>query len=280
MSLPLALAVTAQGHVLATDVDERLVPLLQDRARSEGLVQLEAVRVGDGLDPIYRGRTFDRIVMCSVIEYLAAPDAFLRGLQAHLRADSGRLAIVQGRTDPLYFAADFETSFRLERLVAEGPKAPLGRRLDPAIWHALAAHASAQPVGLPLPATLTAPLAAAFNRWLADPQWTRDLAAGSPDGTLAPLLAALGDDDRALAQWLLQHEGQVRGLPAVAERVTRTMNWTLLLPWFRDALPREIYPRGIYLTPEGIVRRMQALGYRLERRVTGLPGHDMLIFVR
>lgn len=279
LSFPLARAVTPTGRVYATDVDDRLVPLLQERAVREGVASLTAVLVGPDFDPFYRDKQFDLVIMCSVFEYLRSPSAFFRQLRPTVRAGSGRLAVLQGRTSATYFPTDFGASFRSADLLAEGPASPVGRRVPAAL---LERHAAGG-----IDADGMAALADAFNRLLDDPRLLGDLtafaAATSPGHR--DLFAGHGFDDVAVVRWIYRHfdatglwDAPPATLSGPERNAVRTVNWLALLPRFRDGLPREIFARGIYLTPAGITRRLEAEGFRLVRSVTTLPAHDFLVF--
>ncbi len=283
LSLPLARALQGQGRVYATDVDERLVPVLRDKAAREGLTALHPVLVQPGVDPFYATQVFDRMLLCSVFEYLQAPTDFFAALRPSLRPGTGRLAILQGHTHARYFATDFHVGFRRARLLAEGQHSPVLDRLQPHVRERL----RSLPADLPIDTTLATELAADFERMLADSRLLADLLWRDDPvlGLGAGWLNAIADDDRMLLAWIhahfdgtgLWHGHQPPRTPAETAAI-RTVAFTALLPYFPDNMPREVYPRGIYLTPQGIARRLQAVGYRLERTVRTLPGHDFLIF--
>ena len=283
LSFPLARAVTPTGRVYATDVDDRLVPLLQERAVKEGVPSLIPVLVGPDFDPFYRDKQFDLVVMCAVFEYLRSPSDFFRQLLPTIRAGTGRLALLQGRTSAIYFPSDFGQSFRSDAVLAEGPESPLGRRLG---LHALERHAQIGK-GEAVDEALAATLTDGFNRLLVDPRLLAELAAFAEarNRNGRGLFAGHGVDDVAVVRWIHHHFDAVglwdepkADLAPHERNAVRTVNWMALLPYFRESLPREIFARGIYLTPQGIKRRLEAEGYRLVRSVTSLPAHDFLVF--
>jgi len=285
LSLPIARALNGRGRVFATDVDDRLVPVLRDRAAAQGLEVLQAVHVQPGFDPFYRDKQFDRVVMCSVFEYLQSPSAFFEALRPSLRPGSGRLAILQGHTRARYFPTDFDGTFRRAPLLAQGDGSPVLRRMPPN----LRAHLRRVPVDLPVDATLAADLAVAFERMLADPLLVSDLLWHDDPalGLGRTWLRSIAADDRALLAWIHVHfddthlwQGPSQPQTQAEREAVRTAVWTALSPYFSDTLPREIFARGIYLSPAGIVRRMQAAGYRLDSTVQALEGHDFLLFSR
>ncbi len=285
LSLPIARALQGSGRIYATDVDPRLVPVLREKAAREGLTTLQAVLVQPGFDPFYRGVVFDRVLLCSVFEYLQAPSAFFAALRPSLRPDTGRLAVLQGHSHARFFPTDFNVSFLRARLLAGGERSPVLQRLRPDVRMRLQALAADGPID----ATLATDLAAEFDQLLADPRllaellWQDDPVLGSG----AAWLQAIASDDRALLMWIHNHfdetglwEGRRAPQGPVELAAVRTAVWTALLPYFAETLPREVYPRGIYLTAAGIARRLQAVGYRFVHTVADMPGHDFLIFAR
>ena len=282
LSLPMAAALAGQGQVWAVDVDPRMVELLEQRARDQGLATLTAVHLQPDDDPFYQGHTFDLAVLCSVYEYLGAPDAFFTMLASTLRPGSGRLAILQGHTAERWFPTDFGAPFRPSVLRATAPNGPVWTRLRTVTQTALLALAPTETAD----ALLQGLLAKDFAPMLDDHRLVIDMLsaqgpAGEPAGTW---LARLGPDDRQVLGGVARMLGRRQDMPWTTDRylldraALRTVNWLALLPFFDESLPREVYPRGIYLTPKGIARRLARVGFRLERTVTALPAHDFLVF--
>ncbi len=283
LSFPMARAVTPTGRVYATDVDDRIVPLLQARAKREGVATLTPVLVGPDFDAFYRDKQFDLAVMCSSFEYLRSPSDFFRQLRPTIRAGTGRVAILQARTVATYFASDFGETLRSEALLAEGVDSPLGRRVRA---ENLERHARRVP-GAPVQPGVAAALAEDFNRLLDDPRLLTELAAfatvKNPRGR--GLFVEQGFDDVTVVRWILHNFDRIglwdepKAELAPHERnALRTVNWIALLPYFSETLPREFFARGIYLSPKGITRRLEAEGYRFVRSVPILQAHDFLIF--
>ncbi|MEY3013738.1 MAG: hypothetical protein RIT45_2473 [Pseudomonadota bacterium] len=264
ISVPLARAVAPDGHVDATDIDPRMFALLRQRTRELGLGTLHPHLVHEERDPFYRGRQWDRVLLCTVYEYLGAPGPFVASLRERIAA-GGRLVVLQGKVAPGFLPTDFGSGFDRHALRTNPLWAPL-RRLVPAEGDDEA-------------------MAAAFDRAIASPTLLGALLDGygpGPDG-LAAWLARLAPSDRAVAGWLLDVHGREPGLwrghgDPHLQRVRRLLSWYALTPLFREDLIREFYPRGVYFTPEGLRRRFEAAGWRALPTAQPFAAHDVLIF--
>jgi hypothetical protein len=294
LSVPLARAVTPDGVVYATDVDERLVAALSARVAAEQLDALKPQFVVPEGDAFYASQRFDRVMMCSVFEYLRSPSDFFAALRPSLPTGA-RIAILQGRTGATYLPSDFDGPFALPVLRGDGESGPVWRRLPKALQARLSQAGAAKS----LDEDDRAAMAQAFDAMLDDASLVMALAAladGRDAGdhgvggarVTGALFAGLGVDDRALAAeivalfqdeglWAVDGSNVKANRDAAADNAVRTLNWLALLRYFPRSLPREVYPRGIYLTPAGIVRRLQAVGYRQLRLIDGLAAHDFVL---
>jgi SAM-dependent methyltransferase len=90
-SLPMARALAGSGRVYASELDGPQVTYMNEVARREGLDNFEAVKVGEGFDPFYGSKLFDRIYFGSVYQFLPEPLDYLGRLVQSLRPDTGRL---------------------------------------------------------------------------------------------------------------------------------------------------------------------------------------------
>lgn len=91
LTLRLAQATGAKGHVIATDIDERSLAALRARAHAEGLDWIETRRVRSdetGLGPA----CCDLVLLAEVDQYLPDRAAYLRALVPSLRP-GGRIAV-------------------------------------------------------------------------------------------------------------------------------------------------------------------------------------------
>lgn len=278
MSAPMAARVGAEGVVYATDVDPAMIEVLLRRAQDEALPALRPRLVAPGVDPWYAGLRVDRVLLCSVYEYLEAPLPFLRALSAALRPD-GRLLLLQGRSDAHYLASDFDIGFRLASLRSEPGWAPVWRRLPEPIRAGLATmdgRALSAPAAAPLRQALAARLALVLD---AAPLPGELVAARRLPLSAAGLGAVAGADEAMVVRWIVEHHDLAR--PENWPRQVRAdLNFRLLLGLFGDTFARELYPRGVYLQPEGIARRAEAAGLRRLPLDHGLAGHDALLFAR
>jgi hypothetical protein len=255
LSLPMARAVTPDGTVHALDVDPRMVELLKKRAADQHLERLKPVLVQPGLDHFYTRESFDLAVLCTVYEYLDAPVAFLRHVRAALVPRKGKLALLQGKVSTPFFASDFGIGFRHDRL------RQLGARVPPDLQAAVDRIGK----GDIADAALRERLAELFNELARDPALPATL----------PLPDA--GDDAKLLTWLSAHRGK-GPTPAIQAAALLTEVQIRLRSFFANGLNREVFPRGIYLGERRLVRALALAGYRLERRVDGLPAHDFWIF--
>ena len=276
MSAPMAAQVGATGVVHATDVDPAMIEVLNRRAQAETLPALRPRLVAIGVDPWYVGLRVDRALLCSVYEYLEAPLPFLRALSAALRPE-GRLLLLQGRSDAHYLASDFEVGFRLTALRGEARWAPLWRRL-PEPLRARLATLDAAGLAAPEAAPLRRALADGLEQVLDASALAQELmAARQLPLDAAGLAAVAGVDEALVVRWIAEHHDLAK--PESWPRMVRSdLNFRLLLGLFGDTFARELYPRGVYLQPEGIAHRAAAAGLRRLQLDHGLPGHDALLF--
>lgn len=290
LSVPLARAVTPDGVVYATDVDARMVKLLREKAADLEISTLMPILVTtDGLDPFYGTKTFDVAVMVSVLEYIRAPIAFFKALRGNIRA-GGRVAILQGRTTPLFLASDFNALFREDLLMADTAAAPNAPATDSA--------AAIRQRCVPLPTT-PPEWQRAFNRVLSDPSYfaaeiaiagagaTSGQDPTSGTGWAASWVASLQPDQRPLTAWLLAHMDARRlakqpwaALTNAEKAAVRTLNWMALQRWFRLEPPRELFQKSIYRDDRGMRALMTAAGFTFVKRVTTLRAHDFWLFER
>src|SRR5258706_5537768 len=79
LTLPIGRAVARRGRVIATDVDRAALAQLRDRARAEGLANIETVVVSAG-DPGLAPSTIDLALVCHVDAFLPDRAAWLARL--------------------------------------------------------------------------------------------------------------------------------------------------------------------------------------------------------
>lgn len=99
-TLKLAALVGATGRVVAADIQQEMLHLLEERAREAALGNIESV-LSLSHDPHLPAETFDLILLVDVYHELAHPEQVLAGLRQALRPE-GKLVLVEFRgEDPL-----------------------------------------------------------------------------------------------------------------------------------------------------------------------------------
>lgn len=100
VTLPLAKAVGAEGKVIAVDLQQGMLDVVQRKAQQEGLAMIEFVQLplGEGKLPAYQA---DRAVMAAVLGEIPQQAAALQELFAALKP-GGILAIAETIFDPHY----------------------------------------------------------------------------------------------------------------------------------------------------------------------------------
>lgn len=137
----LARAVGPSGKVFATDIDDKAVNFLAERARREGASNVEPVLVtGRGPDPFYHKHVFDLIFASDVVTEIDNAEAFFDALRPSLREGTGRLWVISVRLDPDFTPVEFENPGSLRRaLTAGAAQTFIVPRLSAASQRALAA---------------------------------------------------------------------------------------------------------------------------------------------
>ena len=100
VTLPLAKAVGADGKVIAVDLQQGMLDVVQRKAQQEGLAMIEFVQLplGEGKLPAYQA---DRAVMAAVLGEIPQQAAALQEVFAALKP-GGVLAIAETIFDPHY----------------------------------------------------------------------------------------------------------------------------------------------------------------------------------
>ena len=132
-------AVGPGGKVFATDVDSQAIAFLNERVREEGAKNVVPVQVsGHGVDSFYRNHEFDLILASDVITEIRSPETFFDELRPFLKEGTGRLWVVNLRSDPEFTALEFGDASRLRSaLNSDGVQATIMHRLSPATRQAL-----------------------------------------------------------------------------------------------------------------------------------------------
>ncbi len=88
------------GKVIAVDIEPKMIERVTQRARSEGVTQIEA-KVADVYDLPFEDGTFDAVYLITVISEIPEPERALREFYRVL-SPAGTLAFSEMLTDPDY----------------------------------------------------------------------------------------------------------------------------------------------------------------------------------
>jgi ubiquinone/menaquinone biosynthesis C-methylase UbiE len=123
LSVPVATRVGAQGEVVALDIQQEMLDILDKHAADAGVTNIRTVRASAGEGALEKG-TFDRALLVAVLGEIPADRrlAALRAIREALKPD-GILYVVEGPVDPHY-----QTRKAVARLGAEAGFKLLGTR--------------------------------------------------------------------------------------------------------------------------------------------------------
>ncbi len=127
----MARRLSGTGRVYAADVDERMTSHIREEARRAGLSNIEALHVSTGVDALYGGRRYDRILMYDVYNYITDRPAYYAALRG-LLAPGGRLVLVESEAVPdrSFYAEDVaDWDGLVARILQEPPGGPFGVHL-------------------------------------------------------------------------------------------------------------------------------------------------------
>ena len=91
-SRPLARAVAPSGRVLAVEIDQELLNYIDQRARQEGIENIEGIRGGFN-DPNLPAQDVDLALIHDVLHHIEHREAYLKALTSYLTPE-GRVAII------------------------------------------------------------------------------------------------------------------------------------------------------------------------------------------
>jgi ubiquinone/menaquinone biosynthesis C-methylase UbiE len=95
-TFPLARRVGPEGLVFANDISTSALDVIRQRARKEGLKNIEIV-VGAVDDPLFPEKNLEMVVMVYVLHMLERPIPFMEKLRSYLRP-GGSLVIIERNT--------------------------------------------------------------------------------------------------------------------------------------------------------------------------------------
>lgn len=96
-TLPLARLVGGEGRVLAVDIQQEMLRLLEARAKEEGLENIEPV-LGLPHDPLLPEGALDLVLLVDVYHELSHPQQMLQAIRRSLKPE-GRIVLVEFRLE-------------------------------------------------------------------------------------------------------------------------------------------------------------------------------------
>lgn len=242
-SLPLAASMSGAGTLLATDVDPDAVLWLAAKAQEQQTTRLIPQHVrSQGLDPIYRERRYDAILMCDSWQMIGgSPEAsreFYRGLRSTMN-DDGRLWIVGMRLDSDFCVEEFDDTRTITAALAASSLGELLKR-QLRLGTILALDDPAVPPEKSLPL-----LVADLNRLLNDPTFFPAAEAVAPGGVAGGGEKLLDERRRALREqlWKLAGEAPIDSGAAVGPAPLRLLNRLVI----HNTLKSQVWERAFGL---------------------------------
>jgi 2-polyprenyl-3-methyl-5-hydroxy-6-metoxy-1,4-benzoquinol methylase len=235
-TFPLADALHGTGQVFATEIAEKIISYLKDKARAEGYTNVTALAVNRvGLDPFYKQHVFDHIVVCGLLPDLFKPAAYFSELAPSLKAQTGRLWLITPKIDPEFAEVEFgDFQGALKTLKDKPQAAPVLLRLRPQLQAFLKDWREEQSI----PAEVRKSLVEDLNAMLHEPRLYPELKDAYPPGDTTLTEGQdriVAKEDMPLFQWLgslLEEAGawssHMDSLTPEAKRNLHRMNRILL----------------------------------------------------
>ena len=274
-SFHLARALRGTGKVYATDLDPQMIDLLQQRCRAESVTNLVPVLVRPGeLDPFYQGKEFDLIFLSSVFEFLPDPVTFFTELRACLRPGTGRLVLIHPTVLWDFQAEDFYNWAAIfDNLKSKGPDHPVCRRMPAELQAYLAAPEFGSSGDIPGP--YREMFVEGLNGLLDDPRLVHQLLSYSEKSRALGVYAVATRlrQFSLTCRWIYHAQHRLFQPPYEIRTeedraAVRMMNKGLLIPLFVGApfFEGHLFSRAIIFSDRGVIRKMEAAGYRLVQR--------------
>ncbi|MGI6456382.1 MAG: class I SAM-dependent methyltransferase [bacterium] len=96
-TLKLARQVGEQGQVLAVDIQQEMLSMLQKRSKAENLQNIRTI-LGTETDPNLPPDTFDLVLLVDVYHEFSHPEDMLKSIRTSLK-DNGRVALLEYRAE-------------------------------------------------------------------------------------------------------------------------------------------------------------------------------------
>ena len=134
LTLPMARVMENSGLITATDVDPKMLAVLEQGRRKLELTNIETLVVSAiGVDPQYLARRYDKALICHVVQDLADPVAFFRTLLPQF--EPGAVVVIVHPTAGTFTAkaSNVNWGFLAGILQQYGEEHPLMTRLSPEV---------------------------------------------------------------------------------------------------------------------------------------------------
>ena len=291
-TFPFAAALNGTGMVFATDTDPDMIKSLRRTAAEEGYKNILPVSVAaEGVDPFYKGRTFDIMFFAELYHYLRSPVDYFRELKPSLARETGRLYIIHFKNVPDFGEIefdDFTNTLKTLKILKLEANSTVFSKAGAGIGDFLNGRR-----GNEVPPAVRKRIVGNFNALLADPELFDDLtnSPGRYDYIESPergtrLLKKIFSHDLNLARWLLTElesrgvfEKKAEQLTGEEKKYLKALNRILLTGVFKmDKLDflKGVYP--LYAEKERIISDMEAAGYRFVREHDFPTYHHFLEF--
>jgi len=277
----MARAVGEDGKVEATEIDPHMLKELAAKRDAQGFRNVEVKQVRRGaFDDFYRGKTYDRVLMSGVVEYLPDPEAFFAELRSCLKPNTGSVVLIHPR---VLWKFQMESYYRYPaittNLLQGGTANPAFRRLGPSLQSdLLRLQAVPKP---PRPSEFSElyerhreAFTQAVNRMLEDPSFPIEMiehASRTQPSGLADVTTRLREHTLVF-RWLYYAHNDLFEPPreprTEEERMAvRMINKTLVIPLIlgEPYFPGWAFPRAVFLPKQGLAELMKRAGYQLVR---------------
>ncbi len=134
LTLPIARKLNNTGLITATDVDSKMLAVLEQGKKKLGLTNIETVVVGiEGVDPKYLERRYDKALICHVVQDMGDPVSFFGTLFPQF--EPGAIVVIVHPTAGVFTVRPENVNWTyVHGLVTEfDDRHPLLRRISPEV---------------------------------------------------------------------------------------------------------------------------------------------------
>jgi ubiquinone/menaquinone biosynthesis C-methylase UbiE len=288
-------ALNGTGRVFATDIDQKMISYINDKAQKEGYENIFTKHVEpQTADALYENNSFDIIFLSEVYQYLRYPEDYFRQLRHSLVSEKGSLYIIHSKNAYGFVETEFE-DFKdcLQVIAKEGENYPVFRKLSSSVQDFVRSWK-----GQEAPLEIRKTIVSDFNKILLDRFLFYDLMdyytakgviAGEGEWS-APLMLITSPEDIKLAKWLfvaLNKAGAFENNAQLTDnnmQYLRRLNRILLTKTFEGfmRIPDIQGELGgpIYVDENSIIHTLEKAGYKLANTYDFLTHHHFLEFKR